>query len=93
MIKKIKKIQILRPIVQLAALILSPGLFILTLGEMKKIYEMVISQKFNFIQAFPSLLEFTTVIFITILLGRFFCGWICAFGAFNDFLHIVVEAL
>lgn len=87
--KKIKKIQIFRHIIQIAALVLSPGLFILTLGEMKKIYEMIINGKFNFIQAFPSLLEFTTVIFITILLGRFFCGWICAFGAFNDFLHLI----
>jgi len=89
MIKKIKKIQIFRHIVQLVMFILSPGLFILAFSELKSIYTMIIKGKFNFITAFPSLIEFTTVIIITIVLGRFFCGWVCAFGTYNDFIHIL----
>ncbi|WP_298845285.1 FMN-binding protein [Clostridium sp.] len=89
MVKKIKKIQIFRHIVQLIMFILSPGLFILAFLELKSIYSMIIKGNLNFITAFPSLIEFTTAIIITILLGRFFCGWVCAFGTYNDFVYLL----
>ncbi|MBW9172048.1 4Fe-4S binding protein [Clostridium estertheticum] len=89
MLKKIKKIQIFRHIIQLIMFVLSPGLFILAFSELKSIYTMIIKGNFNFITAFPSLIEFTTAIIITILLGRFFCGWVCAFGTYNDFLYLL----
>ncbi|MBU3170531.1 4Fe-4S binding protein [Clostridium estertheticum] len=89
MVKKIKKIQIFRHIIQLIMFVLSPGLFILAFSELKSIYTMIIKGNFNFITAFPSLIEFTTVIIVTILLGRFFCGWVCAFGTYNDFLYLL----
>ncbi|MBZ9623357.1 4Fe-4S binding protein [Clostridium sp. FP2] len=87
--KKIKKIQIFRLIIQLILFVLSPGLFILAFSGFKSIYQMIIKGNFNFLQAFPSLVEFTTVIIITIVLGRFFCGWVCAFGTYNDLLHLL----
>ncbi|MBX4263355.1 FMN-binding protein [Clostridium estertheticum] len=89
MLKKIKKIQIFRHIIQLIMFVLSPGLFILAFSELKSIYTMIIKGNFNFITAIPSLIEFTTAIIITILLGRFFCGWVCAFGTYNDFLYLL----
>ena len=87
--KKIKKIQIYRHIIQLIFFTLSPGLFILAFSEFKSVYEMIIKGNFNFLAAFPSLIEFVTAIIITIILGRFFCGWVCAFGTFNDFIHLL----
>ena len=87
--KKIKKIQIFRLAVQLLMFVLSPALFILAFSGFKSIYEMIIKGDFNFIQVFPSLIEFVTAIIITIVLGRFFCGWICAFGTYNDLLHLL----
>ncbi len=87
--KKIKKIQIFRHIIQLILFVLSPGLFILAFSEFKSIYQMIIKGNFNFIAAFPSLIEFLTAIIITIVLERFFCGWVCAFGTYNDFLHLL----
>ncbi|MBU3113197.1 FMN-binding protein [Clostridium lacusfryxellense] len=87
--KKIKRIQIFRLAVQLLMFILSPGLFILAFSGFKSIYEMIIKGDLNFIQVFPSLIEFVTAIIITIVLGRFFCGWICAFGTYNDLLHLL----
>ncbi|MBU3182927.1 FMN-binding protein [Clostridium psychrophilum] len=84
-----KKIQIYRHIIQVIFFILSPGLFILAFSEFKSIYEMIIKGNFNFLAAFPSLIEFVTAIIITIVLGRFFCGWVCAFGTFNDFIHLL----
>ena len=87
--KKIKKIQIFRLIIQLILFVLSPGLFILAFSGFKSIYGMIIKGDFNFIGVFPSLIEFITAIIITIILGRFFCGWICAFGTYNDLLHLL----
>ena len=87
--KRIKKIQIFRLVVQLILFVLSPGLFILVFSELKSIYAMIIKGNLNFIGAFPSLIEFITSIIITIVLGRFFCGWVCAFGTYNDLLHLL----
>ncbi|MBU3100468.1 MULTISPECIES: FMN-binding protein [Clostridium] len=89
MVKKIKKIQIFRHIIQLIMFVLSPGLFILAFSELKSIYTMIIKGNFNFITAFPTLIEFTTVIIVTIFFGRFFCGWVCAFGTYNDFIYLL----
>lgn len=85
--KKINKIQIFRHIVQLILFILLPGLYILAFGELKSVYEMIIKGNFNFMQALPSIVELFTVVLGTIILGRFFCGWMCAFGAYNDLIH------
>ncbi|GKX68584.1 FMN-binding protein [Inconstantimicrobium mannanitabidum] len=87
--KKIQTTQIFRHIVQIVLFFLLPGLYILTFSELKNIYKMIISGNFHFLQAFPALIEFTTVIFATILLGRFFCGWFCAFGTYNDWIHLI----
>lgn len=86
---KIKKIQIFRFVTQIAFLFLLPGLFTLTFGEIKKLYTMIIQGNFNFYVALAGSVEFLAVILLTILLGRFFCGWMCAFGTFNDVIHII----
>ncbi|SMC25343.1 Polyferredoxin [Clostridium acidisoli DSM 12555] len=85
--KKIKKIQIFRIVVQLGFLYLLPGLFTLTFSQIKNIYLMIIKGNFNFLHAYPSLIEVLTIIPLTIIFGRFFCGWICAFGTFNDIVY------
>jgi len=61
----------------------------MTFSEFKVVYKMIISGNFNFIQAFPSLMEFVIVMFLTILMGRWFCGWLCAFGTYNDFIYLL----
>jgi uncharacterized protein with FMN-binding domain/polyferredoxin len=89
MAKKIKKSQILRHFIQLISFILLPGLYAMTFSELKTVYKMIIGGNFNFIQAFPTLVEFTVVMLITIVMGRWFCGWICAFGAYNDLIYFI----
>ncbi|MDS0526465.1 FMN-binding protein [Clostridium sp. SHJSY1] len=89
MLKKIKKIQLFRHIVQLISFILIPGLYIMSFSEIKKIYQMIVDGNFHFLQAFPSFVELIIVILVTMLLGRFFCGWFCAFGTYNDWLHLL----
>ncbi|MBZ9688610.1 4Fe-4S binding protein [Clostridium estertheticum] len=50
---------------------------------------MILKGDFNFIHAFPKLIAALVILPIRIFLGRFFCGWFCAFGSFNDFLYII----
>lgn len=89
MAKKIKKSQILRHSVQLILFILLPGLYVMTFSELKTVYKMIIKGDFNFLAAFPSLVEFTAVMLLTIVIGRWFCGWLCAFGAYNDLVYFI----
>ena len=86
--KKISKIQIARRVVQLLGLILFPGTFILAFSEMRDIYLAILAGNFN-LSLIVKAVEVITVIPITVILGRFFCGWICAFGTFNDFIYLV----
>lgn len=91
MFKKIKKMQVLRHIVQLVFFILLPGLYTLTFTELKTVYKMIISGNFHFIKALPALSEFIIVILFTVLMGRVFCGWFCAFGTYNDWIHLIAK--
>ncbi|AKN31106.1 FMN-binding protein [Clostridium carboxidivorans P7] len=89
--KKISKLQILRTIVQIICLIVLPGLFTLSFSEIGKLYSMIIKGNFNLVQALPGLTAAIAVVPITILFGRFFCGWMCAFGTFNDFIYMAFQ--
>lgn len=86
---KIKKLQLFRIIVQIAFLVLYPGLFILSFNQLGNIYSSLIKGNFNFIQAFPTITAAVTFIILTLVLGRFFCGWMCGFGAMNDFIYLL----
>ena len=87
--KKINKVQILRFISQILFLILLPGLFTLAFSQLKTVYIMFMKNDFNFIKALPNLIEAITIFPITVLFGRIFCGWVCAFGTFNDFIYML----
>ncbi|MBC2456974.1 4Fe-4S binding protein [Clostridium beijerinckii] len=89
MVSKIKKSQIIRHIIQLIAFILLPGLYSMTFSEVKTVYQMIINGNVNFLEALPSLIEFIAIMLLTIVLGRWFCGWICAFGAYNDLIYFI----
>ncbi|WP_459480312.1 FMN-binding protein [Clostridium saccharoperbutylacetonicum] len=85
--KKIKKSQVLRHVIQLIMFLIMPGIYAMTFSEVKAVYQMIVNGNFNFLQAFPSLVEFVVVMLLTIVMGRWFCGWICAFGAYNDLIY------
>lgn len=90
---KLKKIQIFRIIIQIIMLFLLPGLFIMAFNGLKEVVKMVLSGNFGFIQALPSLLEFVTVTIFTIISGRFFCGWLCAFGTYSDLIYLMSKKI
>ncbi|MDF2882620.1 MAG: FMN-binding domain protein [Clostridiaceae bacterium] len=70
---------------------LLPGLYIMTFNELKSIYEMIIKGSFSFIQVLPNSVELISLISITIILGRFFYGYLCPLGAlFNIFSKLSI---
>lgn len=88
---KIKKLRLFRLIIQIVFLVLLPELFALTFSELKTVYTMIVTGDFNFASVLPYLTELIFILIITILLGRVFCGWICAFGAFNDIISLLSQ--
>lgn len=77
----------IRLVIQILFLILLPGLFTMIFGEMRTIYTAIISGKFNFETIVQSTLPLLILIPLTMILGRFFCGFMCAFGTINDLLY------
>lgn len=83
---KISITQIIRHIVQLGAFILFPGLFITTFSAVRDIYTAIIGGSFQLSAHADQLLLIVAVFPVTILFGRFFCGYLCSFGAMGDLL-------
>ncbi len=78
-------------IIQIAFFILLPGLFVNVFSDIKQILTAIADQSFSFAGYMPQLLESFGVIALTILFGRFFCGWMCAFGSLSDIIHHISE--
>lgn len=76
----------MRRAVQAAAFILAPGLFISVFSAIKNIYMAAIAGMFTFSAYLPQLLILLAVIPLTVVMGRFFCGFLCAFGSMGDFI-------
>lgn len=85
--KRISVLQVIRFMVQIIFFIILPGIYINAFAGIKHIYISIINQSFNFTDSLPRLIEVIAVIPATIILGRFFCGWMCAFGTLGDMLY------
>lgn len=81
--------QWIRHAVQLVAFLLFPGLFISVFGALRDIIESIVTLSFSLQSEGTQLLILIAVFPITILWGRFFCGYLCSFGAMGDLMHFV----
>lgn len=80
--KKISITQIIRHIIQLGAFLLFPGMFISIFMAIRNLYTAAIG-----VSTYQNQWLLILAIFpITVLFGRFFCGYLCAFGAMGDLL-------
>ena len=86
---KFSPLRIFRLIIQILLFILLPALFIETFSGIKLIFLSIIHEDFSFITLLPLILTTIIIIPVTALSGRFFCGWMCAFGTLGDFIHII----
>lgn len=85
--QKISKIKFARTVSQIIFLILYPGLFALSFSEIGNLCSMLIHGTGNVYSDFSTILTAAVLLIITATLGRFFCGWMCTFGAMNDLLY------
>ncbi|MDP4144990.1 MAG: FMN-binding protein [Bacillota bacterium] len=84
---KISIVQVSRLLIQILFFIFLPSLYINTFAGIKQIYIAIIKQNVAFTQLIPQMIEVVVIIPFTIILGRFFCGWMCGYGAFGDFIY------
>ncbi len=91
--EKNQNIQLSRHIIQLISFFLFPGLFITIFHSMKDIVEAVAKGNTNFVELSPQIILTAGVLLITIFLGRFFCGYMCAFGALSDLIYSAFERI
>jgi len=84
--KKMTYVQVIRHMIQLAAFILFPGLFISAFSAVREVYTAIITGNFGLTTLAEPLLLLLAIFPITILWGRFFCGYLCAFGSMGDLL-------
>ena len=82
---KITALTLTRRIIQIASLILFPGLFISTFSAIKTIYTSLIAGTFSATALAGQIILAVSMLLITAIMGRFFCGFLCAFGTMGDF--------
>jgi len=82
---KITALTLTRRIIQAASLVLFPGLFISTFSAIKAIYVSIISGTFSAAALTGQIVLAVAMLLITAIMGRFFCGFLCAFGTMGDF--------
>ena len=91
--KKFPVAQWIRHGIQLAAFFLYPGLFISVFAAIHDVIAAAVNHTFS-LQAEGAQLLILIVIFpVTILWGRFFCGYLCSFGAMGDLVHFLSSRL
>ena len=91
--KRFSVTQILRHVIQIAAFILFPGLFVTVFHAIRDIVTSLIAGTFSFSASAPSLLILGVVLLVTALWGRFFCGYFCAFGTIQEGLAFLSRKL
>lgn len=90
---RISIIQGFRLFIQIIFFIFLPSLYINTFTGIKQIYLYILKPDITFTQLMPELIEVIAIIPLTIIMGRFFCGWMCGYGAFGDFIYKISNRL
>ena len=85
--------QIIRHTVQLAAFLGAPGAFILIFSSFGSVIRALATGTFTLAVQLPSLIVILAAVPVTILLGRIFCGYLCAFGSMQELVSRVAAKL
>lgn len=90
--KKISILPLVRLLLQILFFLFLPALYIQTFTGIRQLYLAVIHGQFSPV-LWPQMAEAAAVIPVTLLAGRFFCGWMCAFGSYTDFVYKIAQKL
>lgn len=85
--KQSKVLLIIRRVLQLVCFVLLPSLFIQVFNSIKVVFLLIFHGQGTFSSVVPSLILLLAVTAVTMIAGRFFCGWMCAFGSLSDLLY------
>lgn len=91
--KKISALALTRRVIQAAAFVLFPGLFISTFSALRSIYVAIIGGTFSASAQAGQIVLVVSMLVITAIMGRFFCGFLCAFGSMGDFFWFIGSKL
>ena len=91
--RKTNTTQLLRHGVQLLAFLLFPGLFLTVFNALKDVIVALVTGTFALSALTGSLITLAVVLGVTVLWGRFFCGYLCTFGALQDLLAFARKKL
>ncbi len=85
--------QLLRHGVQLLSFLLFPGLFLTVFNALRDVAAALFTGTFALSALSGSLATLAVVLGVTALWGRFFCGYLCAFGALQELLSFAGKKL
>ncbi len=91
--RKIHPVAVIRAVIQLAAFILVPGLFITVFGAIGELFTSLLGGTFTWGEQAVNLMMIAAVFLVTVIWGRVFCGFLCSFGAMQDPLWSVGKHL
>ena len=90
---KMSTTQIIRHVIQLVAFLLLPGMFLLITYAIRGLYQAIIFGTFTMAGQWGNILLLLTIIPATILWGRVFCGYLCAFGSMQELFNWLARKL
>lgn len=64
-----------------------PGLFITVFSAVRDLVTALVEGQFSFGRLFPQIILVFVVFVVTVLCGRFFCGFLCSFGMLQELLY------
>lgn len=91
--RKVSVVQLLRHVIQIAGFIVMPGMFILILSAIETIIKSTIGGTLFTSSMLTPVIILLAVIPVTIVGGRFFCGYLCAFGSMQELMAFVASKL
>ncbi len=85
--------QIARHVAQLVSFVLMPGLFYLVWGSIGSVCQAVVTGTASLQTLASPILMLLATVPITMLWGRFFCSYVCSFGAMQELAGAIGSAL
>lgn len=79
--------------IQILFFVLLPALYVNAFSGLQQIYLAIIQQNFDFTLLLPQIVETVAILPATVLLERFFCGWMCAFGTLGDMIYRISQKI
>ena len=91
--RRMNKAQLLRHGVQFLSFLLFPGLFMTVFNALRDVVTALFAGTFAFSALSGSLVTLVIVFAVTALWGRFFCGYLCTFGALQELMALAGKKL